>query len=130
MLTALFAVALIGQAALAAEGVRNVVLVPGAWADGSSWAKAMPLLEKAGLNAVAVQNLLTSLADDLAATKRAIALQDGRRSNIRHRSPGGISRLAIDLGGSCQSSRESYGREVGQRHRDEGLTSLLVSGQS
>jgi len=67
--------------ALAAEagarGVRNVVLVHGAFADGSSWSKVIPLLEKAGLNAVAVQNPLTSLDDDLAATKRAIALADG-----------------------------------------------------
>jgi pimeloyl-ACP methyl ester carboxylesterase len=57
--------------------VRNIVLVHGAWADGSSWAKVIPLLEKAGLNAVAVQNPLTSFDDDVAATKRAIALQDG-----------------------------------------------------
>ena len=57
--------------------VRNVVLVHGAWADGSSWAKVIPLLEKAGLNAVAVQNPLTSYEEDVAATKRAIALQDG-----------------------------------------------------
>src|SRR5258705_4509748 len=39
---------------IAADGdatrVRNVVLVHGAWADGSSWAKVIPLLEKAGLN--------------------------------------------------------------------------------
>jgi pimeloyl-ACP methyl ester carboxylesterase len=61
----------------AARGARNVVLVHGAWADGSSWSKVIPLLEKAGLNAVAVQNPLTSLEDDLAATKRAIAQQDG-----------------------------------------------------
>src|SRR5260370_21567311 len=60
-----------------ARRVRNVVLVHGAWADGSSWAKVIPLLEKAGLNAVAVQNPLTSLADDVAATKRAIARLDG-----------------------------------------------------
>jgi len=61
----------------AARGVRNVVLVHGAWADGSSWSKVIPRLEKAGLNAVAVQNPLTSFDDDVAATKRAIALQDG-----------------------------------------------------
>src|SRR5438552_18478684 len=60
-----------------APRVRNVVLVHGAWADGSSWAKVIPLLEKAGLNVVAVQNPLTSLSDDVATTKRAIALQDG-----------------------------------------------------
>src|SRR5215471_16762501 len=71
------ATALFAQPSLAAGAVRNVVLVHGAWADGSSWAKVIPLLEKAGLNAVAVQNPLTSLEDDLAATKRAIAQQDG-----------------------------------------------------
>ena len=59
------------------EGVKNIVLVHGAWADGSSWSKVIPLLQAKGLNVVAVQNPLTSLADDVAATKRAIALQDG-----------------------------------------------------
>jgi pimeloyl-ACP methyl ester carboxylesterase len=57
--------------------VRNVVLVHGAFADGSSYAKVIPLLEARGLNVVAVQNPLSSLADDVAATKRAIAMQDG-----------------------------------------------------
>jgi len=57
--------------------VKNVVLVHGAWADGSSWAKVIPLLEVARLHAVAVQNPLTSFQDDVAATQRAIALQDG-----------------------------------------------------
>src|SRR5437870_13796169 len=59
------------------QGVRNVVIVHGAWADGSSWSKVIPLLQAKGLHVVAVQNPLTSLADDVAATKRAIALQDG-----------------------------------------------------
>src|SRR5437764_14520906 len=57
--------------------VRNVVLVHGAFADGSSWAKVIPLLEAVGLRVTAVQNPLSSLADDVAATKRAIANQDG-----------------------------------------------------
>lgn len=56
---------------------RNIVLVHGAWADGSSWSKVIPLLQSKGLHVVAVQNPLTSLADDVAATKRVIALQDG-----------------------------------------------------
>lgn len=51
-------------------GVKNIVLVHGAWADGSSWAKVIPLLQARGLHVVAVQNPLTSLADDVAATKR------------------------------------------------------------
>ncbi len=70
-------------------GVRNVVLVHGAWADGSSWAKVIPLLEKAGLKAIAVQNPLTSFEDDLAATKRAIALADGPVILVGH-SWGGV----------------------------------------
>jgi pimeloyl-ACP methyl ester carboxylesterase len=63
--------------AAAAPTVRNVVLVHGAFADGSSWAKVIPLLEAKGLRVTAVQNPLSSLADDVAATKRAIANQDG-----------------------------------------------------
>jgi pimeloyl-ACP methyl ester carboxylesterase len=78
------------QTAQAADnGVRNVVLVHGAFADGSSWAKVIPLLEKAGLNAVAVQNPLTSFEDDVAATKRTIALQDGPVVLVGH-SWGGV----------------------------------------
>jgi pimeloyl-ACP methyl ester carboxylesterase len=75
--------------------VRNVVLVHGAWADGSSWAKVIPLLEKAGLNAVAVQNPLTSYEEDVAATKRAIALQDGPVILVGH-SYGGV--VITDVG--------------------------------
>lgn len=52
--------------------VKNVVLVHGAFADGSSYAKVIPLLRSKGLNPIAVQNPLTSLADDVAATKRVI----------------------------------------------------------
>lgn len=60
-----------------AETVKNIVLVHGAFADGSSWAKVIPLLEAKGLHVTAVQNPLSSLADDVAATRRAIAMQDG-----------------------------------------------------
>jgi pimeloyl-ACP methyl ester carboxylesterase len=56
---------------------RNAVLVHGAWADGSSWGAVIPRLQAAGLNVTAVQNPLTSLADSVAATRRALALQDG-----------------------------------------------------
>ena len=61
----------------AAPTVKNVVLVHGAFADGSSYAKVIPLLEAKGLHVTAVQNPLSSLADDVAATKRVIAMQDG-----------------------------------------------------
>ena len=59
------------------NGVKNIVLVHGAFADGSSWAQVIPLLQTKGYNVIAVQNPLTSLEDDVAAAKRAIALMDG-----------------------------------------------------
>jgi pimeloyl-ACP methyl ester carboxylesterase len=59
------------------KGIKNIVLVHGAWADGSCWSKVITLLQAKGFHVVAVQNPLTSLADDVAATKRIIALQDG-----------------------------------------------------
>jgi len=59
------------------QGVKNIVLVHGAWADGSCWSKVIALLQAKGFHVVAVQNPLTSLADDVAATERIIALQDG-----------------------------------------------------
>jgi pimeloyl-ACP methyl ester carboxylesterase len=63
---------------------RNVVLVHGAWADGSSWAEVIPLLQAAGLKVTAVQNPLTSLEDSVAATRRALALQDGPTVLVAH----------------------------------------------
>ncbi len=59
------------------RGVKNIVLVHGAWADGSCWSKVIALLQAKGFHVVAVQNPLTSLVDDVAATERIIALQDG-----------------------------------------------------
>jgi pimeloyl-ACP methyl ester carboxylesterase len=67
-----------------AEAARNVVLVHGAWADGSSWAEVIPRLQAAGLNVTAVQNPLTSLEDSVAATRRALALQDGPTVLVAH----------------------------------------------
>jgi pimeloyl-ACP methyl ester carboxylesterase len=55
----------------------GVVLVHGAYADGSSWSEVIERLQDAGLAAAAVQNPLTSLADDVAHTRRILALQDG-----------------------------------------------------
>ncbi len=57
--------------------VHNVVLVHGAYADGSSWAGVIARLQREGLTVTAVQNPLASLADDVAYTRRILALQDG-----------------------------------------------------
>jgi len=64
--------------------VKNIVLVHGAWADGSSWSKIIPLLEAKGYTVTAVQNPLTSLDDDVAATKRVLDLQNGRVLLVGH----------------------------------------------
>ena len=62
----------------AASGpVKNIVLVHGAFADGSSWSKVIAILQDKGYNVTAVQIPLTSLDQDVAATKRALARQDG-----------------------------------------------------
>jgi pimeloyl-ACP methyl ester carboxylesterase len=61
----------------AATRVQNIVLVHGAFADGSSYAKVIPLLEAQGLRVTAVQNPLSSLADDVAATRGVLSRQDG-----------------------------------------------------
>lgn len=63
---------------------NNVVLVHGAWADGSSWAEVIERLQAAGMHVTAVQNPLSSLADSDAATARAIALQDGPTVLVGH----------------------------------------------
>jgi len=57
--------------------IGTVVLVHGAFADGSCWAKVIPLLTKRGLKALAVQNPLSSLADDVTAVHRVVDVQKG-----------------------------------------------------
>jgi pimeloyl-ACP methyl ester carboxylesterase len=61
-----------GSQAQAAAPRTTVVLVHGAFADGSSWNRIIPLLQARGLDVVAVQNPLSSLADDVAAANRAM----------------------------------------------------------
>jgi pimeloyl-ACP methyl ester carboxylesterase len=72
------------------HSVKNVVLVHGAWADGSSWSKVIPLLEAKGLKVTAVQLPLTSLADDVATLKRAFALEDGPFLLVGHSYGGSV----------------------------------------
>jgi pimeloyl-ACP methyl ester carboxylesterase len=66
-----------------------VLLVHGTWADGSSWRRVIPLLQKDGYIVIAVQNTLTSLAADVATTKRVIEAQKGPVIVVGH-SYGGV----------------------------------------
>lgn len=63
---------------------NNVVMVHGAWADGSSWSEVISRLQTAGLHVTAVQNPLSTLAESDAATRSALALQDGPTVLVAH----------------------------------------------
>ena len=62
----------------------NVVLVHGAWADGSSWSDVIQHLQKAGYNVTAPQFPLTSLADDVARLREVLAVQTGSTIVVGH----------------------------------------------
>jgi pimeloyl-ACP methyl ester carboxylesterase len=72
-----------------AKRIRNVVLVHGGFVDGSGWERVYAMLKKDGYRVSIVQNPTTSLADDVAATKRVLAEQDGPTVLVGH-SYGGV----------------------------------------
>ncbi len=71
------------QSSMAAP-VKNIVLVHGAFVDGSGWDPVARILNKAGYNVSIVQEPQTSLADDVAATRRVLALQSGKSLLVGH----------------------------------------------
>ncbi len=68
----------------------NIILVHGAWSDGSAWSKVIPILENAGHKVIAVQLPLHSLKDDVATVKRAISLVGGGPTILVGHSYGGF----------------------------------------
>ncbi len=64
--------------------IKDVVLVHGAFADGSCWSKVITQLQEKDYNVIAVQNPLTSLTDDVAAARRAIGQMDGPVLLVAH----------------------------------------------
>ena len=98
---------------------KNIVLVHGAFADGSSWSRIIPLLQNMGYNTAAVQNPMTSLADEVAFTKRIIALQDGPVILVGHSWGGAVITQAGDdpkVAGLVYVT--AYAPEVGQSAND------------
>ena len=70
--------------------VRNVVLVHGAWADGSGWKGVHDILVKDGYKVSIVQEPETSFKEDVAATKRMVAQQDGPCVVVAHSYGGAV----------------------------------------
>lgn len=86
-------IALLSYSTLAAQNqapIRNIVLVHGAWADGSGWKGVYEILVKDGYKVSIVQEPETSFKEDVAATKRIIAQQDGPCVVVAHSYGGAV----------------------------------------
>ncbi|PSL43014.1 pimeloyl-ACP methyl ester carboxylesterase [Chitinophaga niastensis] len=79
-----FCAVLLGAVSAQAQQIKNVVLVHGAFADGSGWKALYETLTKKGFHVSVVQNPLTSLEDDVAATKVVLDNQDGPTILVGH----------------------------------------------
>lgn len=117
----LLSMLLCGAASAQQTPNKTVVLVHGAFADGSSWDKVIPLLQAKGLRVVAVQNPLTSLADDVAATKRVLDEQRGPVVLVGH-SWGGtvITEAGADDKVSALVFVAAFAPDVGESSNDLG----------
>jgi pimeloyl-ACP methyl ester carboxylesterase len=78
------------QATPSAAAIHNIVLVHGAWADGSGWQPVAYLLTQRGFRVTIVQEPETTFADDVAATRRVLALQDGPAVLVAHSYGGAV----------------------------------------
>jgi pimeloyl-ACP methyl ester carboxylesterase len=74
----------LASSALAAPAIKNVVLVHGAFVDGSGWQPVYNILTKDGYHVTLVQEPLTSLEEDVAATRRILDQQDGPTILVAH----------------------------------------------
>lgn len=119
LVSAVAAVAITASVALPAAAAefsaKTVVLVHGAFADGSSWNKVIPLLKKAGLKVVAVQNPLDTLENDVAFTDRAIANAEGPVVLVGHSYGGAvITQAGVNPKVHSLVYVAAYAPEVGQ----------------
>lgn len=101
------------------SAATNVVLVHGAFADGTSWSRVIPLLAAKGFNVMAAQIPLTSLADDVATTRRILAKQTGPTILVGHSYAG----IVITEAGNAPNVAglvyvSSYGPAEGESHDD------------
>ncbi len=115
----------------------TVVLVHGAWADGSSWQKVIPLLLKEGIPVVAVQNPTSSLADDVAATRRIINSVEGPIVLVGHSWGGAVITEAgndpkvqalVYVAAFAPKAGETVGDQVGRYLAPPGLSQIKNDG--
>lgn len=116
------ATTVVAFAAQAAE-VKNIVIVHGALADGSGWRKTTEILESHGFNVTIVQEPITSLADDVAATNRVLDLQEGPSLLVGH-SYGGM--VITDAGNRADVAGLVYVAAF-QPEKGESLLDLATS---
>jgi pimeloyl-ACP methyl ester carboxylesterase len=125
----------------------TIVLVHGAFTDGSCWSKVIPLLQKMGHTAVAVQNPLLSLAQEVESVKRTVALQDEPVLLVGHSWGGAviteagndpkvagllyITAYAPEEGESANDASSPFGWTAGQKQiqvAEDGFATLTKAG--
>src|SRR5271169_125063 len=101
--------------------IKNIVLVHGAWADGSGWKGVYDILIKDGFNVSIVQEPETSFEDDVAATKRILALQDGPSILVAHSYGGAvITEAGTDLSVVGLVYVAAHMPDAGEKESDDG----------
>src|ERR1700722_16032107 len=104
-----------------AHRIRNVVLVHGAWADGSGWKGVYDILTKDGYNVSIVQEPETSFKEDVAATKRVLALQDGPCILVAHSYGGSIiTEAGTDTSVAALVYVAAHMPDAGENEADDG----------
>lgn len=115
----------------------TVVLVHGAWGDGSSWQKVIPFLLKKGIAVVAVQNPTSSLADDAAATRRIMNTIEGPIVLVGHSWGGAVITEAgndpkvkalVYVAAFAPKAGESVGEQVGRHAAPPALSQIRNDG--
>ncbi|WP_416067243.1 alpha/beta fold hydrolase [Rhizobium sp. ZK1] len=115
----------------------TVILVHGAWADGSSWQKVIPLLLKEGVPVIAVQNPTSSLADDAAATRRIMNSVEGPIVLVGHSWGGAVITEAgtdpkvkalVYVAAFAPNAGETVGDQVGRYPAPPGLSQIKNDG--
>src|SRR5271170_5318897 len=101
--------------------VKNIVLVHGAWADGSGWKGVYDILVKDGYNVSIVQEPETSFKEDVAATKRVLAQQDGPCILVAHSYGGAvITEAGTDTSVAGLVYVAAHMPDVGENEADDG----------